>query len=259
MTPQDRPKIEKGYTDNNGNYFNINNVIFPINNTPYYFGEFTASSHDGENVNFSDDEFGMQIYRSFENPNIGYKIYKNLLFWTDNFFCNDGVFDARLVAKLQEKQSKIKLTDFPTGVVTINNSVIGQEIPIYNNYTNLHSLSEFINGDNYLDKIEKLKTIYLNIVYSIEELLENDIIYSDIQRGNILFNKIDFANIKIIDFDYTYTKFKKTTLKDVHEISCLLAIIFDVINKDINMSYEFGEINESNSFNDMKQKIKNFK
>ena len=260
MTPQDRPKIEKGYTDNNGNYFNINNVIFPINNTPYCFGEFITSSHDDENINFSDEEVGKQIYRAYDDQNKGYRIYKDLFFWTDNFICYEGVFDARLVAKLQEKQSKIKLTDFPTGVVTINNSVIGQEIPFYSDYVDLHRFGNIAGRErNDLDILTNLKSAYLSIVESIEEMVDNNISYTDIHRGNFLVNKKDFSKTKVIDFEDLYIKFGVPNAIDVYTMVTSLTEMFDKVNWAAGIEYEFEDLDTKNPFKDLKQKIKTFK
>lgn len=260
MLKTDSPKIVKGYTDNEGNYFDINNVIFPTNNTPYYFGEFITSSHDDENQTFSSEEEGKRIYRSYDNPNKGYRIYKNLFFWTDDFKCNDGVFDAKLVSELQKKQPFIKLTDFPTGVVTINNSVIGQEIPLYNdNYINLHSLPKLVSEDNYLDKLEKLKMAYLSIIDSVEELIENDIIYLDIHRGNFLFNKTNPAETKIVDFEKGFVYFDKPELIKIQTIVYSLAEMFDNINSISGVEYEIEDFDTKNPIKDLKQKIKTFK
>ena len=129
------------YEDNEGNIFNIKNIVYPTNNPPYDFGKHICSSHDEDCNSFSDDEYGMDVYQSRVNPTVGYRIYRGLMLFLDNFYCYSGVSDAKIVEELQKRQSTIKLTKFPTGVVSINKYVIGQEMAFYENSETIRSFA----------------------------------------------------------------------------------------------------------------------
>jgi len=141
---------------------------------------------------------------------------------------------------LQKRQKNIELTEFPTGIVTLDKYVIGQEIPFYHNCTTLK------------EKTNKLDIIkyYLDILNILKELLNNDIIYSDIHSKNFL---IDNATniVKLIDFDSQYISFdeSKTLYEDMLRN---LKIMINKINEKCSIPIN---LNEENSLDDIRKTI----
>ena len=135
-----------------GKTYKIKNIEYPSGKGGYSFGRFIASTHDDESNSFSSDPTGMQIYQDINNPKVGYRIYKGLMLSSDNFYFTDGCGDIRFISKLQERQDNVKLTQFPTGIVTINDCIIGHEIPFYEKFS---SLDKFI-----LDNAKKYEEYY---------------------------------------------------------------------------------------------------
>ena len=131
------------------------------------------------------------IFQDRENKELGYKIYKS--------FCIKKINnqrDAHLIQRLREKGEKIIDIDFPYGVVTYNNSIIGQVISYYDQSYEL------------IDYFKSEKSIYsllLDAYNLIKELYDAEIYYMDIHEHNFL---ITLTGIKLIDFDYDFIGFK---------------------------------------------------
>ena len=100
---------------------------------------------------------------------------------------------------------------------------------------------------------------YLSIIDSAEELIENDIMYLDIHRGNFLFNKTNPAETKIVDFEKGFVYFDKPELIKIQTIVYSLAEMFDNINSISGVEYEIEDFDTKNPIKDLKQKIKTFK
>lgn len=203
------PVVNKDYIDYyNREYKGLKELAFKRNESIYCLGKTT-------NTNYREDHRGTFILRNKDNPNVAYKIdegavnYQNF----DNFQWSSFISEPRFIFELQKRQSLIKRTDFPTGIVTVDHYCIGEEIPYYNNAI---TLTEFT-------KLEKNKfllptDLYLNLLESLKELADNNIYYCDIHNKNfVVFNdeKTNKETIKIIDFSSDYVNFElfKTTLQ----------------------------------------------
>lgn len=229
-------ELKNSFINKQGKEYIIRNLCFDNCENNLNFGEYiTESSRDTSS--FYCSENGVYIFKSLVYKNRAYRIYKD--FKTSH--C--GAFqDAELIINLQKKQSNVFLTEFPTGIITLNSLIIGQEIPFYQEYI---TLRKFIKNNGTIDK----NTIIL-ILKIFRELLSNDIIYSDIHSNNILINPNNF-DIKLIDFDPTFVKFEfyKSRYEDM--IKNLLVLL-----KNINNQYNLNlDLNDIELFEQIEQKV----
>lgn len=192
------PIVRNGFTNIYGKHFaNIREIAFRGNNiNKLSIGNYILMSHSEQ----SDDEFAssdntdsVYIYQNEINPCIGYRIYskfKNYLF--------NGHQDDRMISSLQDCQKNVFLSQFPTGVVTFNGRIIGQEIPYF---PESQQLDKYLANASMAQVFKKYKELLL----IVKELYDNGVIYLDIHPGNFLVTKND--KIEIIDFDKSYVLF----------------------------------------------------
>lgn len=190
--------IERGYQNNFGGFFpNIVNVSFSsITEFKNFTGELLKETKKEINIfvtqkdeydgiylykikNLAENDYAFRIYRDFEK----YSFRRH--------------YDDYLIDKLQQKQKNIKEIDFPIGVATIDNYVIGQVIYLYENsqtaFEYLHSIK---NNQNFEKKYYELLYKILNL---IKMLYDNEIYYIDVHPNNFLI--LENGDIKIIDFE----------------------------------------------------------
>ena len=205
-------------------------------------GKLVAETDHESNNYFADSLItsGIYLYRSNVNPNIAYRIYKE--FADFNF---NGYNDDKMIQNLQEKQSKIKLTKFPMGVVTLNGNIIGQEIPYYSNYI---TLFDYFKNHARLDYFK----IYTLILQIIKEMYDEQILYLDIHPRNFMINEKNF-DIKIIDFDESYVKFENYNFYQ-EQLFLNIKNIIDRLNKTSNI--DCGVFLQTDNFDDSFYQIK---
>lgn len=229
--------ILNGFTNELGEtYHNIRDVHF--NNSGTILTELGSPIYQSAGNNGPDQ---VTIYKLPGYPGKALRLDKNFLNY-QNLVRHDDL----LVSRLQERQKNVSLTEFPTGIVTIEDKVIGQEIPFYENTVTLEHATKrkLINtNEEFLSKI-------LEILKIIHELLNAGIIYQDIHGFNFLYNNTT-KKINLIDFDSQYVKF------DYHEQSYNSMIInlkmlinylnhyYGIqFNDDFDSLYRFEEIEE---------------
>jgi hypothetical protein len=186
-------EILNSYTNSMGKEFPIRNIHFSdvIN-----LNSLLAQSNCSSDIYFMSNcvtERGVWIYASPIDSTRAFRIYKD---FQDN---NVGHFyDLKLISELKLRQPNVKLTEFPTGIITDQSKIIGQEIPFYRGYI---TLEKFISNGHMFKH-----DMYLKILKIIRELLANQIIYTDIHKNNFLIDVIT-DDIKLIDFDDSYICF----------------------------------------------------
>ena len=181
--------------------------------------------HDGE----SRTNDGVMINRSLLDRKKAFRVYKD---WPDAWHYKKS--DDELVYNLQKKQSNIKLTQFPTGIVVVDSlpadvlkngipKVIGQEIYYYDGYTSI---------DNFFKKNPSVNPIkaYIEILTVLKELLNNGIYYKDIHVGNFVVDK-NGKNIKIIDFEPGYVQIDRLDSYDLKETLRLFKMLILRLNE----------------------------
>ncbi len=190
-------QIERGFQNNYGqNFPNIVNVGFSsLNELRLFLGKLITETKK-ENNNFATakgDYDGIFLYQmpSIHDEDYAYRIYRDF-----EKYKYRRHYDDKLISFLQSKQHLVKNVDFPVGVVTVENEVIGQIIYLYKNSQTIFSYLNSIKGNNKFEKV--YYDLLLKVLNILKLLYENDIFYVDIHPNNFLI--VDGA-IKIIDFE----------------------------------------------------------
>lgn len=227
-------KIKNEYLSRSNNKYDIRNINFE-NRQDFSenSGKFICESTHNDGI-WQDTDFdltnGVYLYKPNYDETKALRIYKDTL-----GVCDDYKFtsysDHLLVKELLSRQKNIKLTDFPTGIVTIENYVIGQEIPYYQNFNNL---SEII----HLKTHREIIRYYIDIINILEELSNNGIIYSDVHAKNFMIDSCSNL-LKLIDFDSTYLSIDNE--KDIYMNMIMnLKNMIKYINNQMNINLELN-------------------
>lgn len=221
--------ISMGYINSRGELFeNIRNIKCE-DKRPFLFGKFyTENKKYDDSLNFSDidESNGVYIYKSFYDDKKALRIYRDFI----NYQCTCHN-DEKLVSELQKRQKNIKLTEFPTGIVTMENKVIGQEIPLYENHIDIL--------DYFEDKslVKSPTSYYIEILKILKELYNNGIIYSDVHGRNFLVSRIE-DTIKLIDFESDRIAFDQDMkYKYTNMINNLKAMLYN-LNSFYNIDFK---------------------
>ena len=224
--------IKDEFKPSGGEIIQIRNVNFEsLDDFRENLGKSICISHREDCSNFILNEEGAYICRSKYDFTKALKIYKDV-----NFYKYTSHSDYKVVSRLQQKQSNVKLTEFPTGILTIEDCVIGQEIPFYDNSVTLHDY--FVSGN-----MKKNPTkFYLDILKILKELCNEGIIYTDVHRRNFMVNKIT-EMLNVIDFDNTFLNFDNSKTAYMAMLNNLKSCIISGLNL-INFSDFSYEIDE---------------
>ncbi len=234
-------KIINGYTNNDGVYFeNIRNIAFesPEDLFNTELGPIVAETY------FRDPheclEEGVTIYSAPYNKNIGLRIYNNR-----GSYKYIRRFDDKLISELQKRQKNIEHTDFPTGVVTVENIIIGQEIVFYHDCYNLYKVIT-----------EKIGTqlptyFYLEILKILKELTKQGILYQDLHAEQFVTNLVTSV-VKLIDFAPFEVEFDRNCKYYYQEMIRKLKDIIITLNRysgigfseDFNKTQNLDEVEE---------------
>lgn len=239
-------QIERGFQNNYGqNFPNIVNVGFSsLNELRLFLGKFITETKK-ENHNFATakgDYDGIFLYQmpSIHDEDYAYRIYRDF-----EKYKYRRHYDDKLISFLQSKQHLVKNVDFPVGVVTVENEVIGQIIYLYKNSQTIFSYLNSIKGNNKFEK--EYYDLLLKVLNILKSLYENDIFYVDIHPNNFLI--VDGA-IKIIDFENH--SIDNSNDKEKYFMHNLCYII-----KLINRYFEIDcDIKREDSFEDVYQKVR---
>ena len=221
--------IKDEYISSEGNKYKLKNINYEsIEDIRGNLGTYITETKRNVNNFFSEDDNivnGVYIYKSNYDPNKALRIYKD---WADyKFNCHS---DYKIIAKLQELQKNVTLTDFPTGIVTLENSVIGQEIKLYEGYV---TLSDYLCNKN---NIKNILSYCRQILIIIKELYNNGIIYKDIHLKNFM---IKDHFIKLIDFDESYISFGESLYcykMMISNLKSMLGRIENILNINLDIT-----------------------
>lgn len=234
-------EVRQGFTDKKGiEYKNIRNIHYEDltdlrNNKGVFVGETSYS----DNI-FNTPEYrlnnGVYLFKSRDRDDVALRIYKD---FADYLFVSYEE-DARLVSKLQDKQKMIKLTTFPTGIITIGKSVIGQEIPYYEGGK---TLAYLFRNKQMGSKIAT--SYYIDMLKILKELVQNGIIYADCHANNFIYHE---DIVKLIDFEEHFISIDKDKGKEQDMLrnlkTCLIGLsrLIDI---------EIEGIGKTNTLNEM--------
>lgn len=194
------PIIREGFTNISGKHYDkVREIAYKKGNLFCDGVRLVAETKYEDNM-FFDSSFnltnGVTIRQLCANPNVAYRVYKSFADYKFN-----GWFDDKLIQKLIERQEKIKLSKFPTGVVTMDGYIIGQEIPYYPDDITLY---EYFTKYQDVDYIK----VYRAVLEVLKEMYDNGIIYTDSHAKNFMINPLlDDIKIDVIDFEYERVKF----------------------------------------------------
>lgn len=225
--------IKEGYEDKKGvKYDDLLNVHFEKKeDMSSNLGKYVAETDYKDNMFLSSSwnlTNGVYLYQSYFDPKIALRIYRD--FANYKYIYHN---DAKLIKELLERKKNIKLTDFPFGVITIEDYVVGQAIPYYEEYDTLAKVS--------MGKINELTMMkyYLEILKILKELYSNGIVYADVRARNFMINRVNNL-VKLIDFESQYISFDDRLYKDmivnikitINEINDYLNIEFKIDKED---------------------------
>ena len=218
------PPKKQGFTNIKGTYFDkVREISYKKGELFGNLGHFILDTKPASDNYYEDTKNstnGICLYQTFDNPKVAYRIYRAFADYKFN-----GHDDDILIQKLQEKQSNIKLSTFPTGVVTLDGYIIGQEIPYYEGYITINELfRKYKNFDP--------SKIYYAVIEILNELYSNGIIYKDNHSKNFLINPNDNnPKVEIIDFDNAYTNIDDNTNQGLDNMFGNYAIMVNYLNE----------------------------
>ena len=192
-----------------------------------------------ESVNKVDEEDGVYIYRDYSNKNKAYRIYKQ--FAQYGF---DGNKDEHLIEELQKRN--IPSLHFPTGVVTLDGKVKGQEIEYFNNSV---SLDKYFSSN---PGISKIIECYKQVLLKLRLMVEKGIYYQDIKSENFIVD-VNTGEVNVIDFDKYFIAFDTED-----ELPIIFEKVTNMIN-GLNKTVGISMIDKYDSFceyDDILEKIK---
>jgi len=229
--------IFHGFTNTNGEIFdNIREVHY--NNPGEILNELGSPIYQSEGGDSPDQ---VKIYRLPWYSDRALRLDKNFLNYR-HIICHDD----RMISRLQEHQKDVLLTEFPTGIVTIEDKIIGQEIPFYEDAITLNQATK----TRVIPTWETSLTKTVEILKIIRELLNVGIIYQDIHGDNFLYNR-STDKLHLIDFDSRYIKFEHNVFSYNSMISNLKMLIGSLnlcygiqFNDDFDSISRFEEIEE---------------
>lgn len=237
------PNIKQGFTNQNGKSFDkIREISYKKGELSGNLGILVADTGvkgGSDSDSFFSDNDGVLIYQSRTNPFVAYRIYRAYAEYGFN-----GCGDDKLIQALMERQPGVLLTKFPTGVVTFEQRIIGQEIPYYPNDITLARFLELYKNVNPLK-------IYRTVLKVLKEMYDNGIIYLDIHPGNFMLNP-NLPDIKIntIDFDETYIKIDNFTAYNKERFFYNYKTMIDKSNKLAGLDNKLSSFLTTNNFDD---------
>lgn len=224
--------VKEGYKDKKGINYDLLNIHFEKKeDMATSLGKYVAETDYKDNMFLSSSwnlTNGIYLYQSYFDPKIALRIYRD--FASYKYVHHD---DAKLIKELLERGKNVLLTDFPKGVITIEDYVVGQAIPFYEDYDTLAKVVI-----NKKDELSIMK-YYLEIMKILKELYNNSIIYADVRSRNFMINRVNNL-VKLIDFESQYISFDDRLYKEmiknikitINEINDYLNIKFKIDKED---------------------------
>lgn len=228
--------IKNEYIDNKGNNYNIRNICLDDKSDMMNLGKYLTETKRELGYFYSSSDNlteGVYIYQSNYDPTKILRIYKD---WINYKYVFHN--DVELISQLQNLQKNIKLTEFPTGIITLDNYVVGQEMKYYEGY---ETLSKLNNGRNII-------YYYQQILNILKELENFGIIYTDIHSKNFMVKDKD---VKLIDFENDSIKLKygKVLYSDMIN---LLKFMINSMNEKFNINFK---LDKSSTLNEVEEEI----
>jgi len=219
--------IKNEFKTTEGKVITVRNVNFEsLEDLHNNIGNFLAESKLDDSSDFEINEDGIYLFRCLYDKSKALRLYKDFNLYKYTYHDDYGI-----VSKLQEKQKDIKLSEFPTGIITVENKVIGQEVPFYDNSKTIY---EYFKDGN----MKKRPTqFYLEILNILRELSNNGIIYIDVHKGNFLVENITEI-VNIIDFESGFLNFGNLPSSYVPMINNFKISLINILNSVCNIRFD---------------------
>ena len=222
--------VKEGYKDKKGINYDLLNIHFEKKeDMATSLGKYVAETDYKDNMFLSSSwnlTNGIYLYQSYFDPKIALRIYRD--FASYKYVHHD---DAKLIKELLERGKNVLLTDFPKGVITIEDYVVGQAIPFYEDYDTLAKVVI-----NKKDELTMMK-YYLEIMKILKELYNNSIIYADVRSRNFMINRVNNL-VKLIDFESQYISFDDRLYKEMIKN---IKITINEINDYLNIKFKLDK------------------
>ena len=242
------PTITEKYVNNkNQTFSNVRHISYKKGELYGNLGKFVAETkHEPNNWFSSTDNLteGVYVYQTYHDPNVAYRIYKC---FADLGF--NGYQDDILINELQKKQRLIKSTTFPTGVITLDGNIIGQEIPYFiNNITLLELFKTYNNFD--------IVNIYLQVLSVLKEMYDNGILYLDNHPKNFMINpNLCDSKINTIDFERNFIRIDDWSKSDKEQFFSNYCTMINALNKIKELDIKLGKFVLTKSFDETYDEI----
>lgn len=238
------PRTQNVFTNTKGITFdNVREIAYKKGELVNNLGKFIAETEHEPSLFFGEDislESGVYIYQTYNNPNVAYRIYKEFADFGFN-----GYGDDVLIQKLVDRQKNIFLSKFPTGVVTLDGKIIGQEIPYY--HSSILLLECTIDNFNNNNPIN----VYKKVLEILKELSDNGITYLDVHSKNFMLD-LSSTNekIDIIDFDSQYIVFDDNNSRVMKQLFANYRKMINSLNERYGIFDTVNSFLEVSSFDD---------
>jgi len=238
------PRTENMFTNIKGITFeNVREIAYKKGQLYSNLGRYIVETKYEPSLFFDEDtslETGVYIYQSYDNPNVAYRIYKE---FADYGF--DGYGDDKLIQELVVRQHNVFLSKFPTGVVTLDGKIIGQEIPYFHSSVVLFECTI----DSFKDK--NPINVYKKILEILKELFDNGITYLDVHSRNFMLDLSSLdEKIDIIDFDSQYIKFDDNSLYSLEKLFSNYSRMINFLNTKFSIVDIVDSFIEVDNFDD---------
>lgn len=242
-------KIKETYIDNNGKEYNqIREINFPTKDSMLKnIGKFICETEREKGLFFSTSVAlteGVYIYQTNYDKTRALRIFKDWALYYPKIARQHAYRkDPELIEELKVREKYIKLTEFPTGIVTLEDYIIGQEIPFYEQTKTLFEISKE-------KDINEILQYYLDMIRILNELAQNNIIYIDCHAKNFVINYIN-GMVRLIDFEphQVFIDENKNKYKDMmYKIKQTI----NIINGMKNIPFE---VNREDTLEDLEESI----
>lgn len=223
--------IKNEFIDRNNQKKEIRNIHFEdVSKIRGNLGKFLYETNRENNPFFDSSNNiteGVYIYQTLYNPKKALRVYKDILDYRFTHYNDD-----KLVSEFIKRQPNIKLTELPSGIVTIDKYIVGQEIPLYKDFPTLEQIFK-------TKTPKEILNYYKQMILILKELTDNEIIYKDVHSKNFLINPTT-DEVKLIDFDETFISLENNKFHYDNMIDNLKTSI-NRINKYINLNFKLDK------------------
>ena len=221
-------------------------------------GIFSIDNNDAKIMQINFDEENSNYGKFYQIDGVDDYIIKNM---SKLPYFLDKIEIRKFLIKIRNKQPLFDDIDFPLGYYLDNGKIRGTIISYYKNspsimkiINNFHlsDLKKYYQHDD--DEYYNLICLLLDVLHLIEEMYQENIVYTDINTGNFLVHN---NSVKVVDFEPCYVHFTKNKDRYYQNILTNYGVFVSYLchcYKLRNVYYNPGE-----TFEDAKAKVKSLR